>query len=73
MTRFRRLPVAFAVAALLGVAAPAAASATTTLTISGATASYPLIQLLAQKYQKLHPHKIKFKIAQGGSSVAKTT
>ncbi len=69
MTRFRRLPVAFAVAALLGVAAPAAASATSTLTISGATASYPLIQLLAQKYQKLHPHKIKFKIAQGGSSV----
>jgi len=69
MTRFRRLPVAFAVAALLGVAAPAAASAASTLTISGATASYPLIQLLAQKYQKLHPHKIKFKIAQGGATV----
>ena len=69
MIRNRRLPVAFAVAALLGVAAPAAASATTTLTISGATASYPLIQLLAQKYQKLHPHKIKFKIAQGGATV----
>jgi len=69
MTRFRRLPVAFAVAALLGVAAPAAASATSTLTISGATASYPLVQLLAQKYQKLHPHQIKFKIAQGGATV----
>jgi phosphate transport system substrate-binding protein len=68
MIRNRRLPVAFAVAALLGVAAPAAASATTTLTFSGATASYPLIQLLAQKYQKLHPHKIKFKIAQGGAT-----
>ncbi len=39
----------------------------TTITISGATASYPLVQLLAQKYVKLHKHKVKFKIAQGGS------
>jgi phosphate transport system substrate-binding protein len=69
MTRFRRLPVALAVAGLLGVAAPAGASATSTLTIAGATASYPLVQLLAQKYGKLHPHKIKFKIAQGGSTI----
>jgi phosphate transport system substrate-binding protein len=69
MNRIRRLPVAFAVAALLGVAAPATASAIPTLTISGATSSYPLIQLLAQRYEKLHPNKIKFKISQGGSSV----
>jgi phosphate transport system substrate-binding protein len=69
MIRSRRLPIALAVAGLLGVAAPATASATSTLTISGATASYPLIQLLAQKYGKLHPHKIKFKIAQGGATV----
>jgi phosphate transport system substrate-binding protein len=69
MNRFRRLPVALALAAVLGVAAPASASAISTLTISGATASYPLIQLLAQKYGQLHPHKIKFKIAQGGATV----
>ena len=54
---------------MLGVAAPAAASAATTITISGATASYPLVSLLAQKYVKLHPNKVKFKIAQGGAQV----
>src|SRR6202049_4919441 len=58
------------VAGVLGVAAPAAASAaTTTVTISGATASYPLVSLLAQKYVKLFPHKVKFKISQGGAQV----
>ncbi len=57
------------VAGVLGVAAPAAASATTTVTISGATASYPLVSLLAQKYVKLFPHKVKFKIAQGGAQI----
>ena len=69
MNRIRRLSVALAVAGVLGVAAPAAASATTTITISGATASYPLVSLLAQKYVKLHPHKVKFKIAQGGAQI----
>jgi phosphate transport system substrate-binding protein len=49
--------------------APAAASASPTITISGATASYPLVSLLAQKYVKLKPHTIKFKIAQGGAQV----
>ena len=58
MNRFRRLSLALAVAGVLGVAAPAAASAaTTTVTISGATASYPLVSLLAQKYVKLFPKK----------------
>jgi hypothetical protein len=62
MNRFRRLSVALAVAGVLGVAAPVAASAaTTTVTISGATASYPLVSLLAQKYVKLFPKKYKFK------------
>ena len=57
-------------AGVLGVAAPAAASAaTTTVTISGATASYPLVSLLAQKYVKLFPKKVKFKIAQGGAQI----
>ena len=53
MTRIRRLSAALMVAGVLGVAAPAAASAMTTITISGATASYPLVSLLAQKYVKL--------------------
>jgi phosphate transport system substrate-binding protein len=69
MNRIRRLSVALTVAGVLGVAAPVAASATTTLTISGATASYPLVNLLAQKYIKVHPHKVKFKITQGGAQV----
>ena len=65
----RRLSVALAVAGGLGVAAPAAANATSLVTISGATSSYPLVQLLANKYVKLHPHKIRFKITQGGTTV----
>jgi phosphate transport system substrate-binding protein len=69
MHRIRRLTAAVAVASVLGVAAPAAASALTTISISGATASYPLVALLAQKYVKLHPNKVKFKITQGGSTV----
>jgi phosphate transport system substrate-binding protein len=69
MNRTRRLSVALTVAGVLGVAAPAAASATTTITISGATASYPLVQLLAQKYVKTHPNKVKFKISQGGAQI----
>src|SRR6478752_9162760 len=69
MQRIRRLSVALTVAGLLGVAVPAAASAASTISISGATASYPLVSLLAQKYVKLHPHKVKFKIAQGGAQI----
>ncbi|HEX3509766.1 MAG TPA: substrate-binding domain-containing protein [Solirubrobacteraceae bacterium] len=69
MIRIRRLSAALVVAGALGVAAPAAASAATTITISGATASYPLVSLLAQKYSKLHPGKYKFKIAQGGAQI----
>ena len=69
MHRIRRLSVALTVAGVLGVAAPAAASATALVTISGATSSYPLVSLLAAKYVKLHPHKIRFKITQGGTTV----
>ncbi len=69
MHRIRRLSVALTVAGVVGVAAPAAANATALVTISGATSSYPLVTLLAAKYVKLHPHKIRFKIAQGGTSV----
>ena len=74
MNRFRRLSARaggiLLIAGVLGVAAPAAASAaTTTVTISGATASYPLVSLLAQKYVKLFPRKYRFKIAQGGAQI----
>jgi phosphate transport system substrate-binding protein len=69
MHRIRRLSVALTVAGVLGVAAPAAASATALVTISGATSSYPLVSLLAAKYVKLYPHKIRFKITQGGTTV----
>ncbi len=69
MIRIRRLSVALAVAGVLGVAVPAGASALSTITISGATASYPLVSLLAQKYVKVHPKKVKFKIAQGGAQI----
>ncbi len=69
MHRIRRLSIAFTVAGVLGVAAPVAANATSLITISGATASYPLVSLLAQKYVKTHHHKVKFKIAQGGAQV----
>ena len=69
MHRIRRLSVALTVAGVVGVAAPAVASATSLVTISGATSSYPLVSLLAAKYVKLHPHKVRFKIAQGGTTV----
>jgi phosphate transport system substrate-binding protein len=72
MNRIRRLSVALTIASALGVAAPVAASAIPTISISGATASYPLVSLLAQKYVKLKPHTVKFKIAQGGSTVGIT-
>jgi phosphate transport system substrate-binding protein len=69
MNRIRRVSVALTMAGALGVAAPVAASASPTISISGATASYPLVSLLAQKYVKLKPHTVKFKIAQGGATV----
>src|SRR6202021_992793 len=54
---------------VVGGAAPLAPSATSLVTISGATSSYPLVQLLASKYVKLHPNKVRFKITQGGTTV----
>ncbi len=69
MNRIRRISAALLVAGVVGVVAPAAASALTTITMSGATASYPLVTLLAAKYNKVHPHKVKFKITQGGAQI----
>lgn len=54
---------------LIASAAPAIASAASVITISGATASFPLVQLLAHKYSKLEHDKVTFRISQGGTTV----
>src|SRR3954465_1515035 len=69
MTRSRRLVAALAAIGVVSVAVPAGASAASTITISGATGSAPLVALLAKKYVKLKPGKVKFKLAQGGGEV----
>jgi phosphate transport system substrate-binding protein len=69
MTSTRRVFTALTVAGAIGVAAPATASAATTITMSGATASYPLVSSLAQKFSKLRKGKVRFRIAQGGAQV----
>jgi phosphate transport system substrate-binding protein len=69
MNRSHRLTAAVAAVGVLAVAAPAGASAASTITISGATGSAPLVALLAKKYVKLKPGKVKFKLAQGGGEV----
>jgi phosphate transport system substrate-binding protein len=69
MNRIRRVATMLGVVGALGIAVPTIAAAASLITISGATSSYPLVALLASKYVKTYPHKVKFKIAQGGSSV----
>jgi phosphate transport system substrate-binding protein len=70
MHRFRRAALALLAGTLLSALVPlsALASSTSLISISGATASYPLILQLAQKYQKLN-HHVRIKLTQGGSSV----
>src|SRR3954467_12510361 len=68
-TRTRRLGAALTAAAVAAVAVPASAWAVSTITISGATGSAPLVALLAKKYVKLKPGKVRFKLAQGGGEV----
>jgi phosphate transport system substrate-binding protein len=68
MSRIRRTAIVLTIVGALG-AVPAAASASTLITISGATASFPLVSLLAAKYRKVDSDKVRFKIAQGGASV----
>jgi phosphate transport system substrate-binding protein len=67
MRRPRRLIAPLAVIAAL-VAVPIAYAATT-ISMSGATASFPLLELLAAKYHAVKHGKVDFKIAQGGASV----
>jgi phosphate transport system substrate-binding protein len=69
MHRIRSIAAALAAVTLIGSAVPAIASASSVITISGATASYPLVELLAHKYTKLLHNKVSFKIAQGGAQV----
>jgi phosphate transport system substrate-binding protein len=69
MHRIRRIAASFAAVTLIGSAVPALASAASVITISGATASFPLVQLLAHKYSKLNHNKVTFRISQGGSTV----
>jgi phosphate transport system substrate-binding protein len=68
--RTRRVAALLAAMFTLSIVVPAIAFATSksTITISGATASFPLVSLLAQKYEKLNK-KVKFKISQGGAQV----
>jgi phosphate transport system substrate-binding protein len=64
----RRVAALLAATFILSTTVPAVAAATSTLTISGATASFPLVSLLTQKYAKLNK-KVTFKLSQGGTQV----
>jgi phosphate transport system substrate-binding protein len=65
----RRFAASLAAVTLIGSAVPAIASASSVITISGATASYPLVELLAHKYTKLLHDKVSFRISQGGAQI----
>ncbi|CAN5468176.1 phosphate ABC transporter substrate-binding protein PstS [soil metagenome] len=62
----RRGAMVASIVAVLGVAVPASAGAST-ITLSGSTSVAPLAAKLASKYVK--GHKVKFKLLQGGSDV----
>jgi phosphate transport system substrate-binding protein len=66
--RLRPAGVSAAVVGLLALSAAGPASAAApVITISGSTSVFPLEQVLAKEYIKTH--KVKFKLAQGGSDV----
>ncbi len=67
--RPRRLLLFVFATAALAVAVPVALAATTVISLSGSTAAFPLIELLTSKYSALQHHKVKFIVAQGGSTV----
>src|SRR5579863_2179493 len=68
MHRPRRRTAVLALVAAL-VVAPAAYAASTTISLSGATASFPLIELLTAKYHSLKHGKVSFRVSQGGATV----
>ena len=69
MHRPRRRTAVLALVAALVVAPAAAYAASTTISLSGATASFPLIELLTAKYHKLKHGKVIFRVSQGGATV----
>ena len=69
MRRSRRLTAPLAVTAALVIVPALAYAATTTISMSGATASFPLITLLTNKYTTLKHGSVKFKVSQGGATV----
>ena len=69
MTRTRRLGACAGAAILVATVAPAGASATPVITMSGSTSVAPLAALLAKAYVKQYPGRVKFKLAQGGSDI----
>ena len=69
MRRPRRLFLFVLASAALAIAVPVALAATTVISLSGSTAAFPLIELLTAKYSALQHHKVKFIVAQGGSTV----
>jgi phosphate transport system substrate-binding protein len=69
MRRSRRRITPFAVIAALVIVPALALAASTTISISGATASFPLITQLAANYAKAKHGSVRFKISQGGATV----
>jgi phosphate transport system substrate-binding protein len=65
----RPRPLLLAAGAAAVLAFPAAASAKTTILISGSTSVYPLELKLAQAFAKKYPNEVSFKISQGGSDI----
>jgi phosphate transport system substrate-binding protein len=66
--RPRRALVPALAIATLAVGASAALGSTV-ITLSGSTASYPLLELLTAKYSQVTHHAVRFSLAQGGTSV----
>ncbi len=69
MHRIRRISVALVVAGVLGVAAPAAANATALRHHQRRHVLLSARVAARGQVRKLHPHKIRFKITQGGTTV----
>ncbi|HEY7966888.1 MAG TPA: substrate-binding domain-containing protein [Solirubrobacteraceae bacterium] len=67
--RRRRHLTAATLAVIAALAAVPAAYAASTISMSGATASFPLLELLAGRYSSLRHGSVHFKISQGGASV----
>jgi phosphate transport system substrate-binding protein len=69
MRRPRRFLAPLVATVALAVVLPGVALATQVISLSGSTAAFPLLELLTAKYSALQHNKIKFVVAQGGSTV----